>query len=87
MASRGGLVQLDWNRYPRLKTVWADGVYQGAQEDWAAGVLGLWLQLVHKLPGAGRFRRADQALDRGAHVPLARALPPAQQCLRCESPE
>jgi putative transposase len=49
------LAQLDWERYPRLETVWADGAYQGALEDWAADVLGLWLQIVHKLQGQRGF--------------------------------
>jgi len=48
-------VQLDGERYPRLGTVWADGAYQGALEDWAADVLGLWLQIVHKLQGQQGF--------------------------------
>ena len=49
------LAQLDWNRYPRLETVWADAAYQGKLEDWTAGELGLWLGIVPKLQGQRGF--------------------------------
>jgi putative transposase len=49
------LAQFDWDRYPRLETVWADGAYQGALEDWAADVLGIWFQILHKLQGQRGF--------------------------------
>src|SRR5690625_7179328 len=34
------LAQLDWERYPRLETVWADAGYQGKLEDWTGGERG-----------------------------------------------
>lgn len=43
------LAQLDWDRYPRLETVWADAGYQGKLEEWSTDELGLSLQIVPKL--------------------------------------
>ncbi len=49
------LGQLDWDRFHRLETVWADAGYQGKLEDWTADELGLWLQIVPKLQGQRGF--------------------------------
>lgn len=43
-------------RFPRLKVMWADGLYQGPLGDWVKGKLGCALEIVRRAAGERGFR-------------------------------
>ena len=72
-------------RFPRLKKILADGIYNGGIAEWAKEVGGWILEMVRSVPeGEKRVQGAEVAVDRGADVRLAGPVPSAEQGLRAD---
>ena len=74
-------------RFPRLKKILADGIYNGGIAEWAKEFGGWILEIVAEAGAEeGRAVQGDEvALDRGADVRLAGPVPAAEQGLRAVS--